>query len=50
MSAVHIVELIDPTTQDVHVVSGADPSDVGSRFEQLMLDLFGDPDTGTPHP
>lgn len=44
--SIHTVEVTDPTTQEVHVVSGPDPATVDSRFEQLMLDLFGDPDTG----
>lgn len=46
--AVHAIELTDPTTQDVHLISGHDPDVVEERFEQLMFDLFGDPDTGRP--
>lgn len=46
--SVHTIELTDPTTQDVHAVSGTDPDTVQARFEQLALDLFGDPDTGAP--
>lgn len=48
MIVAHHVAVTDPTTDLTHEVSAPTEEGADARFEQLVFELFGDPDSGLP--